>query len=119
MSAEYGDNKITAAEIIAQQKLRKIVAAGRGDIIGMLMKINKCCQGGMMLDSFSYRRKDAKVTVAGAAGSWEQLYKLEKDLKAQKGILNVKIKNPSSSKGKIKYTITFNYGNAGRGRLSI
>jgi hypothetical protein len=116
MAGVYGDNKISATEIAAQQKLRKIVAVGRGDIIGLLTKINQCCDGGMMLDSLSYRRKDNKVSIAGAAGSWEQLYKLEKDLKGQKEILNIKIQNPSSSKGKINYTITFNYGKASRGK---
>jgi hypothetical protein len=44
------------------------------------------------------------------------LYKLEKALKSRKGIVNVKIPNPSSSKDKVNYTITFNYGKSIRGR---
>ena len=116
MSAEHGDSKVTAAGLIEQQNLRKMVAAERVDVIALLTKINKCCDGGMMLDSFSYRRKDAKVSVSGMAGSWDQLYKLEKALKSQKGIVNVKIPNPSSSKDKVNYTINFNYGKPIGGR---
>jgi hypothetical protein len=115
MSAEHGDSKVTAAGFIEQQNLRKIVAAERCDVIGLLTKINECCDGGIMYDSFSYRRKDAKVSISGTAGSWDQLYKLEKALKSQRGIANVKIPNPSSSKDKVNYTITFNYGKSIRG----
>ena len=116
MSAEHGDSKVTAAGLVEQQKLRKIVAAERVDIVGLLTKINKCYDGGMKLDGFSYRRRDAKVSISGMAGSWDQLYKLEKALKSQKGIVNVKIPNPSSSKDKVNYTITFNYGKPIGGR---
>ena len=116
MAAEHGDSKVTAAGLIEQQNLRKMVAAERVDVIALMTKINKCCDGGMMLDSFNYRRKDAKVSVSGSADSWDQLYKLEKALKSRKGIVNVKIPNPSSSKDKVNYTINFNYGKPIGGR---
>jgi len=102
--------KLSAAKLIEQQQIRKMIAQQRPNVLDLLTKINQCRPDGMVLDSFRYRKKDKTATIAGKAGSWEQLYKFEEDLDGKGGISNVKVQNPTSDKGKISFKMTLNYG---------
>ncbi len=98
--------------LIQRQKLIKTVAQQRPDILQLLNQINADADKGILLDSFTFK-KGRPVTINGQAPSTEQLYKFQDNLRSRKGIKEVKIQSSSqdSKTKKLKFTITFHYGN--------
>ena len=92
------------------QALLKTVARHRPDMLELLTVLNAGKNEGVVLDSLHFK-KGQPVTIAGQAGTTEQMWAFEKNLRAQKDMTNVAIVNPTqdSKTKKIKFTITFSY----------
>ncbi len=121
--------------LVQRQKLVKMVARERPDMLALLKLINDCGEKGVLLNGVSFK-KGAKVSITGQVQSDSQLYKFQKTLDKHKDISEVKIPNtgrvtsksggpsgrsggppgrsggpPSGGKGGITFTITFHYKN--------
>ena len=92
------------------QALLKTVARHRPDMLDLLACINAGKNDGIVLDSLHFK-KGQVVTIVGQAGSTEQMWAFEKNLRAQKDLTNVTNVNPTqdSKTKRIKFTITFGY----------
>ncbi len=92
------------------QALLKTVARHRPDLLELLAVLNAGKNDGIVLDSLHFK-KGQPVTIAGQAGTTEQMWAFEKNLRTQKDVTNVAIVNPTqdSKTKKIKFTITFSY----------
>jgi Tfp pilus assembly PilM family ATPase len=92
------------------QALLKTVARHRPDMLELLAALNTGKNDGIVLDSLHFK-KGQPVTIAGQAGTTEQMWAFEKNLRTQKDVANVAIVNPTqdSKTKKIKFTITFSY----------
>jgi Tfp pilus assembly protein PilN len=101
---------IDCAQVIAKNKMIKIVAAQRGDVLGLLKKINTTEAPGITLNSINYKRGQ-KIAIAGQAQSDQQLYQFQKNLLSNNLIESVDIesvkKDPKG--GKLNFTISFHY----------
>jgi len=97
-------------QLMQRQKLIKTVAQERPDLLQLLNEINTKDSGGIMLDSFHFK-KGKPVTISGQAPGTDQLYKFQATLLDKKGITNVIIQNTSKDAkgGKLKFTMTFHY----------
>ncbi len=92
------------------QALLKTVSRHRPDMLELLTALNTGKNEGIVLDSLHFK-KGQPVTIAGQAGTTEQMWAFEKNLRSQKDMTNVTIVNPTqdSKTKKIKFTITFSY----------
>jgi hypothetical protein len=92
------------------QALLKTVARHRPEMLELLTALNAGKNEGIVLDSLHFK-KGQPVTIAGQAGTTEQMWAFEKNLRAQKDMTSVAIVNPTqdSKTKKIKFTITFSY----------
>jgi hypothetical protein len=92
------------------QALLKTVARYRPDMLELLAILNTGKNEGIVLDSLHFK-KGQPVTIAGQAGTTQQVWAFEESLRAQKDVTNVTILNPTpdSKTKKVKFTITFNY----------
>jgi hypothetical protein len=110
LKAQVADPNFEAAR--QHQALLKTVARHRPDALQLLLDVNAGQNDGIVLDSIHFRKGQA-VTVTGQADNMEQMWKYEGNLREQKGIKDVEITNsPVDAKThKIKFTITFQYGN--------
>lgn len=97
-------------QLMQRQKLIKAVAQERPDLLQLLNEINIKDSGGIMLDSFHFR-KGKPVTISGQAPGTDQLYKFQATLLNKKGITNVIIQNTSrdAKSKKLKFTMAFHY----------
>jgi hypothetical protein len=93
-----------------QQTMLRTVARYRPDLLQLLVDINAGKNDGVALDAFHFK-KGQLVTIAGQAGSMEQLWAFEKNLRGHKDFKEIKILNsaPDNKTKKIKFTITFSY----------
>jgi Tfp pilus assembly protein PilN len=95
-----------------RQTMLKTVARHRPDMLQLLADINTGPNDGIVLDSLHFK-KGTTMTITGQAGSMEQLWKFEANLRGQKskGFETVNIANQAADPKtkKIKFTITFNY----------
>ncbi len=100
-----------------RQKLMKIVAQQRPDLLELLNQVSAGGVEGIMLDSLHFK-KGQPVNITGQAQSSDQLYKFQENLLSHKDIKEVRIQNASkdNKNGKIKFTITFHYKNFTRKR---
>ncbi len=92
------------------QALLKTVARHRPDMLELLTALNAGKNDGIVLDSLHFK-KGQPVMIAGQAGTTEQMWAFEKNLRAQKDMTNVTIVNPTqdTKTKKVKFTITFSY----------
>ncbi|MBM4026646.1 MAG: hypothetical protein FJ280_14775 [Planctomycetes bacterium] len=92
------------------QAMLKTVARHRPDLLELLATINAGKNDGIVLDSLHFR-KGQTVAIAGQAGNTEQMWAFEKNLRAQKDVIDPQIENPAqdSKTKKIKFTIRFGY----------
>jgi len=99
------------ARLIEQHNMKKLIAGQRPDILGAITAVSECGSGGMMLNSFGY--KDGKITIAGFARSWEQMYEFQKNLEARKNIAAVSIISPSFDERakRVNFKMQFQYRN--------
>ena len=95
-----------------RQKLMKIVAQQRPDLLELLNLVTSSSENGIMLDSLHFK-KGQPVNISGQAQSSEQIYKFQENLLKQKNIKEVKIQNASKDNrgDQIKFTMTFHYKN--------
>jgi hypothetical protein len=138
VEAPTAEAKTDLDTLVQRQKLIRMVARERPDILALLKLINDSGERGVLLNGVSFN-KDQKVSINGQVGSSEQLYKYQENLNKQKDITEVKITNigrvssksgggPSPSgrpggppgrppsgaaggKGGITFTMTFHYKN--------
>jgi hypothetical protein len=92
------------------QALLKAVARYRPEVLYLLTCINAGKNDGILLDGLHFK-KGQTVMIVGQAGTTEQMWTFEKNLRAQKDISGVTIVNPTQDNKtkKVKFTITFNY----------
>jgi len=95
--------------LIQRQKLIKMVAQQRPDLLNLLGQVNASGERGIKLESFHFK-KGQPVTITGQASTNDQFYKFEESLENRK---NIKIVNTNPSidakSKKVKFTITFHY----------
>jgi len=94
------------------QTMLKTVARHRPDLLQLLADVNAGSNDGIVLDTLHFR-KGQVVTITGQAGSQEQLWKFDANLRGQKakGIDTVVLANQvvDTKTKKIKFTMTFTY----------
>ena len=97
-------------QIIADQKLRKLVAQKRVDFVELLVKVEAALPPGMKIKSFSSERGKA-MSLSSVADSIDQVLGLQEKLKAQKGISEVNIASSRTDEKtrKIDFKMTFHY----------
>lgn len=120
--------------LMERQKLKKVIAQQRPDLLDLLNEITSCGQNGqnnrrsgpgqnnaaIELESFHFK-KGQPVTITGQASNNNQFYSFEKNLEEKSDIKDVKPsanQNTSTANArggdrskKIKFTITFHYKN--------
>ena len=103
-------SEINVNQLMQRQKLIKTVARERPDLLQLLNEINTQDSGGIMLDSFDFK-KGRPVTISGQAPGTDQLYKFQATLLSKKGITRVIIQDTAKDAkgGKLKFTIIFHY----------
>ena len=97
-------------KIREQEELLKTVARHRPDPLALLQEINSGEAGGIVLDSFHFK-KGQRVTLMGRADNEERMWAFQKHLRGRKGMEDVEISTaiPDSKTKKIKFTINFHY----------
>jgi hypothetical protein len=132
LKASVSEAKKDLDALVQRQKLIRMVARERPDILALLKLITDSGERGVLLNGVSFK-KDSKVSITGQVQSDVQLYKFQKTLDKNKDMTDVKITNigrvssksgggpagrpggpPSGGargKGGITFTITFHYKN--------
>jgi Tfp pilus assembly protein PilN len=91
-----------------RQSLLRTVAQHRPDLLQLFADVGGDPDTGVVLDSFHFK-KGQPVSLTGQADNEEQMWKLQENLRARKGLQDVEISNASRDAKKIKFTITFQY----------
>jgi hypothetical protein len=95
--------------LMQRQKLIKVVAQQRPDLLDLLGQVTASGDSGIKLESFHFK-KGQPVTITGQASNNTQLYKFEKSLQDRSSIKNVKMtSSPDAKTKKLKFTMTFHY----------
>ncbi|MHC4627373.1 MAG: hypothetical protein ACYTDV_10375, partial [Planctomycetota bacterium] len=92
LAAPTAEAKTDLDSLVQRQKLIRMVARERPDMLALLKLINDCGERGVLLNSVTFK-KDQKVTIAGQVQSSEQLYKFQENLDKDKNVTEVKIPN--------------------------
>ena len=92
VAAPTSEAKTDLDSLVQRQKLIRMVARERPDMLALLKLINDCGERGLLLNSVNFK-KDQKVTITGQVQSSEQLYKFQENLDKNKDITEVKIPN--------------------------
>lgn len=79
-------------ELVERQRLIKMVARERPDILVLLKLVNASGERGVVLNSMHFR-KDQKVSIMGQVQNNDQLYKLHENLRKNKDLSEVKIQS--------------------------
>jgi len=97
-------------ELLDRQGLRQAIAAQRPDVLQIIKLVSEIGQGGIKLDGVDFK-KGQLASVSGTSPGYDQIYKFEKDLNANKYIKDAKIHSHSvdAKSKKSKFTITFKY----------
>jgi hypothetical protein len=106
------DDGTNGGALIEHQKMRKLIAGSRPDMLELLSKISDSSSDGILLDAITFRKRQP-VMINGKCKSYEQLYELQKKLGAQGGIKEVRIVNSAVEKngGKVGFRMSFHYKN--------
>jgi len=95
--------------LMQRQKLIKVVAQQRPDLLDLLGQVTASGDSGIKLENFHFK-KGQPVTINGQASNNDQLYKFEKSLQDRSSIKNVKrSSSPDAKTKKLKFTMTFHY----------
>ncbi len=113
--------------IMERQKLKKVIAQQRPDLLDLLSEITSCGQSnqrpqrsgrgqssGIKLESFHFK-KGQPVTITGQASNNDQLYSFEKSLEERTDIIEVK---RSTTQNTIGSNVTNNARSSGSARNS-
>jgi hypothetical protein len=92
LEASTSGAKTDLDTLVQRQRLIKMVARERPDILALLRLVNDCGEKGVVLDSVFFK-KDQKVTVTGQVQSNDQLYKFQENLDKHKDVTSVDITN--------------------------
>ena len=92
MEASTSEAKTDLDTLVQRQRLIKMVARERPDMLALLKLVNDCGEKGVVLDSVFFK-KDQKVSVMGQVQSNEQLYKFQENLDKHKDVTSVDITN--------------------------
>lgn len=92
VEASTSEAKMDLDTLVERQRLMKMVARERPDILALMNVVNECGEKGVMLNSIHFK-KGQKVTVTGQVQSSDQLYKFQENLDKNKDITDVKIPN--------------------------
>jgi hypothetical protein len=92
VAAPTAEAKTDLDSLVQRQKLIRMVARERPDMLALLKLINDCGERGVLLNSVTFK-KDQKVTITGQVQNSEQLYKFQENLDKDKNVTEVKIPN--------------------------
>ena len=92
VAAPTAEAKTDLDSLVQRQKLIRMVARERPDMLALLQLINDCGERGVLLNSVTFK-KGQKVTITGQVQNSEQLYKFQENLDKDKNITEVKIPN--------------------------
>ena len=92
LEASTSEAKTDLDTLVQRQRLIKMVARERPDMLALLKLVNDCGERGVVLDSVFFK-KDQKVSVMGQVQSNEQLYKFQENLDKHKDVTSVDITN--------------------------
>ena len=138
VEASTSEAKTDLDSLVQRQRLIRMVARERPDMLALIGTINECAlldkkkdinQQGILINSIHFK-KDQKVNITGQVKSSDQLYKFQENLEKHKDITEVKRTStgrassqsgrpggppsrggPSGKKGDITFTMTFHYKN--------
>ena len=88
LEASTSEAKTDLDTLVQRQRLIKMVARERPDMLALLKLVNDCGERGVVLDSVFFK-KDQKVSVMGQVQSNEQLYKFQENLDKHKAVTSV------------------------------
>jgi hypothetical protein len=93
-----------------REKLLKIVARHRPDMLELLTDINSGDSSGIVLDGLHFK-KGQRVTLSGQADNEERLWAFQQNLRGRKALADVQISTavPDKKTKKIKFTMDFHY----------
>lgn len=92
VEASTSQAKMDLDGLVERQRLMKMVARERPDVLTLMNAINECGERGVVLNSIHFK-KGQKVTITGQVQSSDQLYKFQENLDKNKDITDVKIPN--------------------------
>ena len=92
LEASAAEAEMDLDALVERQKLIKMVARERPDMLALLKLVNASGEKGVMLNSLSFK-KGQKVTITGQVQSNDQLYKLQENLRKSKDLADVEILN--------------------------
>jgi len=92
LEASTSEAKTDLDTLVQRQRLIKMVARERPDMLALLKLVNDCGEKGVVLDSVFFK-KDQKVSVMGQVQNNEQLYKFQENLDKHKDVTSVNITN--------------------------
>jgi hypothetical protein len=98
LEASAAEAKMDLDALVERQKLLKMVARERPDMLALLKLVNASGEKGVMLNSLSFK-KGQKVTIMGQVQSNDQLYKFQENLRKNKDLAEVKILNSGKVTG--------------------
>jgi len=107
------DLNINVNQLQEQQRIKKIVAARRSDVLGLLKLINEVVPEGMVLDSIDLKKRQP-VALAGHSGDVKLIEKLQERLIDIPGIKNIRPqimpeKGNNKKPNEINFTLSFEY----------
>jgi len=96
-------------QLVERQKLMKMVAQERPDMLELLRLVSESGEGGIKLNRLHFK-KGQPVTITGEAPNPDVVYRFQENLLVKKGIEQVKLNaTPDAKGGKVKFTINFAY----------
>jgi hypothetical protein len=84
--------------LVERQKLVKMVARERPDMLALIKLVNDSGERGVVLNSLSFKRNQ-KVTITGQVQNSDQLYKLHEKLRKHKDLSDVEIQSTGKVSG--------------------
>ena len=98
LEASAAEANMDLDALVEQEKLIKMVARERPDMLALVELVNASGEKGVMLNSLSFK-KGQKVTIMGQVQSNDQLYKFQESLRKNKDLAEVKIQNVGKVSG--------------------
>jgi len=108
---ELLEQKINYQNLMERQKLLKVVAHERLDLLELLTHVNSAEHEGVLLHMLDFK-KGRPIRISGQAGNAEQAFKFQESLEDLSGIRQVEIRpSPAKEGEKVNFDITFHYKN--------